>query len=85
MARDSPAVGPSMNNIESRAPREFQEAALDTGDLLPSLVWDTGLGTWPSCPVHPRDVPGSRMDPSPAGSGAGGGCGGAAPLGAEGG
>lgn len=46
------------NNIESRAPREFQEAALDTGHLLPSLVWDMGLGTWPSCPVHPRDVPG---------------------------
>lgn len=55
---DTPAVGPSMSNTESRAPRGSREAALDTGDLIPSLLWNTGLGHG-----HPaRCTPGTGQD-----------------------
>lgn len=62
VAGDTPALGPNTSDTESTAPRGSREAALDAGDLLPSLLWDTGLGTWPSY----RDaVPGGTR-PRPA-------------------
>lgn len=60
VAGDAPAAGPSTSYSESAAPRASREAALDTGDSLPSLLWDTGPGTRPSR----RDpVPGRTRPP----------------------
>lgn len=61
---DTPAVGPSMSNIVSRAPWGSREAAPDTGGLIPSPLRNRALGHG-----HPAGcTPGMGQDgPSPSG------------------